>query len=100
MEEKVTGHLSAGKSENSIQLIISNGLPLGLTGPEDLSFEDALESMTSSSQKTLELHRLPAGTILTKSTGSFQDFSLSTFCSFSLQPEREPSLVNIRFKIN
>ena len=80
MEEKVTGHLSAGKSENSIQLIISNGLPLGLTGPEDLSFEDALESMTSA-QKTLELHRLPAGTILTKSTGSFQDFSLSTFCS-------------------
>ena len=66
--------------KNSIQLIISNGLPLGLTGPEDLSFEDALESMTSA-QKTLELHRLPAGTILTKSTGSFQDFSLSTFCS-------------------
>ena len=76
LEEEVTGHIQAGKSSKAVSLILSRGVPVGIYAPSSESFEEAVLGLTEA-RRILRLHRLPAGTILSKDSGTVHDFSLS-----------------------
>ena len=78
MEEEVTGHIQAGKSSKAVSLLLTKGVPVGIYAPAVESFEEAMLGLTEA-KRVLRLHRLPAGTILSKQSGTVHDFSLSYF---------------------
>ena len=78
IEEGVTGHIQSGKSSKAVSLILSRGIPVGLFAPTAESFEEAMLGLTEA-RRVIRLHRLPAGTILTRESGTVNDFSLSYF---------------------
>ena len=78
IEEGVTGHIQSGKSSKAVSLILSRGIPVGIFAPTAESFEEAMLGLTEA-RRVIRLHRLPAGTILTRESGTVDDFSLSYF---------------------
>ena len=78
IEEGVTGHIQSGKSSKAVSLILSRGIPVGIFAPTTDSFEEAMLGLTEA-RRVIRLHRLPAGTILTRESGTINDFSLSYF---------------------
>ena len=78
IEEGVTGHIQSGKSSKAVSLILSRGIPVGIFAPTAESFEEAMLGLTEA-RRVIRLHRLPAGTILTRESGTVNDFSLSYF---------------------
>ena len=78
LEEEVTGHIQAGKSSKAVSLLLSRGAPVGIYAPSAESFEEAVLGLTEA-KRVIRLHRLPAGTILTRESGTVHDFSLSYF---------------------
>jgi len=78
IEEGVTGHIQAGKSSKAVSLVLSKGIPVGIYAPSAESFEESMLGLTEA-KRVIRLHRLPAGTILTKESGTVHDFNLSYF---------------------
>ena len=78
IEEGVTGHIQSGKSSKAVSLILSRGIPVGIFAPTAESFEEAMLGLTEA-RRVIRLHRLPAGTILTRESGTVNDFNLSYF---------------------
>jgi len=78
IEEGVTGHIQSGKSSKAVSLILSRGIPVGIFAPTAESFEEAMLGLTEA-RRVIRLHRLPAGTILTRESGTVNDFTLSYF---------------------
>ena len=78
LEEEVTGHIQAGKSSKAVSLLLSRGVPVGIYAPSAESFEEAVLGLTEA-KRVIRLHRLPAGTILSRESGTVHDFSLSYF---------------------
>ena len=65
LEEEVTGHIQAGKSSKAVSLLLSRGVPVGIYAPSAESFEEAVLGLTEA-KRVIRLHRLPAGTILSR----------------------------------
>ena len=80
VEEKVTGHLSAGKSSKAIRIALVKGIPVAIQAPKDMKMVDAVSNLTES-KRVLALHRLPVGTILGPDSGNVIDFHLGGLCS-------------------
>ncbi len=101
MEERVTGHIQAGKSSKAISLVLSKGVPVGIYAPSAESFEEAMLGLTEA-KRVVRLHRLPAGTILTRESGTVHDFSLSYFRDLlvTVRTRSESRRANLRNKLN
>ena len=78
IKEEVTGHIQSGKSSKAVSLVLAKGIPVALYAPSCESFEEAVLGLTEA-KRVIRLHRLPAGSIVTKESGTVHDFSLSYF---------------------
>ena len=79
ISEQVTGHIKAGITENTaVSLVLSKGIPVAISAPSNVSFEEAVLNLTDS-KRVLKLHRLPTGTIVSKESGNLNDFTLADF---------------------
>tara|TARA_B100001093_G_scaffold349099_1_gene333692 strand:- start:74273 stop:77437 length:3165 start_codon:yes stop_codon:yes gene_type:complete len=98
--EQVTGHIQAGQSENAVSLLLSRGVPVGLSAPSSETFEEAMLRFTDSSW-VVKLHRLPAGTIVSRESGSFDEFTLSHFQDLlvTLRTRSESRRANLKSKL-
>lgn len=101
LEEEVTGHIQAGKSSKAVSLILSRGVPVGIYAPSCESFEEAVLGLTEA-KRVLRLHRLPAGTILTKESGTIHDFTLSYFKDLlvTVRTRSESRRANLAHRLN
>ena len=91
MEDMVSGHIQAGKSSKAVSLILAKGVPVGLYAPSCESFEEAMLGLTEA-KRVMRLHRLPAGTILTRESGTVHDFNLAYFRDLLGRSEPNPNL--------
>ena len=79
ISEQVTGHIKSGITENTaVSLVLSKGIPVTISAPNNVSFEEAILNLTDS-KRILKLHRLPTGTIVSKESGNLSDFTLADF---------------------
>lgn len=101
IEEQVTGHLQSGQSSTSISVILARGVPVGLSAPEGQSMEEAMLTFTDST-RVLKLHRLPAGSILSRDSGSVEHFTLDHFQDLlvTLRTRSESRRANLTTKLN
>ena len=77
VSEQVTGHIKSGITENTaVSLVLSNGIPVAISAPPNVSFEEAVLRLTDS-KRVLKLHRLPTGTIVSSESGNVDDFTLA-----------------------
>lgn len=79
MDDGVTGHLSAGRSDKAIRVALAKGIPVGIQAPKGHSLKAAMSDLTES-KRVLALHRLPVGTIIGTESGNVSGFSLGEFC--------------------
>ena len=101
LEEEVTGHIQAGKSSKAVSLLLSRGVPVGIFAPSAESFEEAVLGLTEA-KRVIRLHRLPAGTILSKESGTVHDFSLSYFKDLlvTVRTRSESRRANLTHRLN
>lgn len=101
IEEGVTGHIQSGKSSKAVSLILSRGIPVGIFAPTTDSFEEAMLGLTEA-RRVIRLHRLPAGTILTRESGTINDFSLSYFRDLlvTVRTKSESRRANLANRLN
>ena len=101
IEEGVTGHIQSGKSSKAVSLILSRGIPVGIFAPSSESFEEAMLGLTEA-RRVIRLHRLPAGTILTRESGTINDFSLSYFKDLlvTVRTKSESRRANLANRLN
>ena len=101
LEEEVTGHIQAGKSSKAVSLLLSRGVPVGIYAPSAESFEEAVLGLTEA-KRVIRLHRLPAGTILSRESGTVHDFSLSYFRDLlvTVRTRSESRRANLSHRIN
>jgi hypothetical protein len=101
IEEGVTGHIQSGKSSKAVSLILSRGIPVGIFAPTSESFEEAMLGLTEA-RRVIRLHRLPAGTILTRESGTINDFSLSYFKDLlvTVRTKSESRRANLANRLN
>ena len=101
LEEEVTGHIQAGKSSKAVSLLLSRGVPVGIYAPSAESFEEAVLGLTEA-KRVIRLHRLPAGTILSRESGTVHDFSLSYFRDLlvTVRTRSESRRANLFHRIN
>jgi len=78
IKEEVTGHIQSGKSSKAVSLVLAKGVPVAIYAPSCESFEEAVLGLTEA-KRVIRLHRLPAGSIVTRESGTVHDFSLSYF---------------------
>ncbi|MCS5533635.1 MAG: hypothetical protein NZ736_05200 [Candidatus Poseidoniaceae archaeon] len=77
VSEQVTGHIKSGITENTaVSLVLSKGIPVAISAPSNVSFEEAVLRLTDS-KRVLKLHRLPTGTIVSSESGNVDDFTLA-----------------------
>ncbi len=77
VSEQVTGHIKSGITENTaVSLVLSKGIPVAISAPNNVSFEEAVLRLTDS-KRVLKLHRLPTGTIVSSESGNIDDFILA-----------------------
>ena len=101
LEEEVTGHIQAGKSSKAVSLLLSRGVPVGIYAPSAESFEEAVLGLTEA-KRVIRLHRLPAGTILSRESGTVHDFSLSYFRDLlvTVRTRSESRRANLLYRMN
>ena len=101
LEEEVTGHIQAGKSSKAVSLLLSRGVPVGIYAPSAESFEEAVLGLTEA-KRVIRLHRLPAGTILSRESGTVHDFTLSYFRDLlvTVRTRSESRRANLSHRIN
>ena len=101
IEEGVTGHIQSGKSSKAVSLILSRGIPVGIFAPTTESFEEAMLGLTEA-RRVIRLHRLPAGTILTRESGTVNEFSLSYFKDLlvTVRTKSESRRANLANRLN
>ena len=101
LEEEVTGHIQAGKSSKAVSLLLSRGVPVGIYAPTAESFEEAVLGLTEA-KRVIRLHRLPAGTILSRESGTVHDFSLSYFRDLlvTVRTRSESRRANLSHRMN
>ena len=78
MEEEVTGHIQSGASSKAVSLVLSRGVPVALWAPSFETEEEAMLGLTESKRK-VKLIRFPAGTIVSSTSGTVDDFTLAGF---------------------
>ena len=79
LAEEVTGHVQSGTSSKSVSLLLSRGVPIALWAPNAES-ESAAMTMLTEPKRKVKLIRFSAGTVVSANSGSFESFTLSTFC--------------------
>lgn len=101
LEEEVTGHIQAGKSSKAVSLLLSRGVPVGIYAPSAESFEEAVLGLTEA-KRVIRLHRLPAGTILSRESGTVHDFNLSYFKDLlvTVRTRSESRRANLSHRMN
>ena len=99
--EEVTGHLQAGQSSNAVSVLLSRGIPVGISAPEGDTFEQAMEKFTDS-KWVLKLHRLPVGSIVSRESGTIEAFTLEAFRDLlvTLRTRSESRRANLNVKLN
>ena len=99
--EEVTGHLQSGQSAQSVSLLLSRGIPVGISAPEGDSLEEAMLKFTDS-KWVLKLHRLPVGSIVSRESGTVESFSLEIFRELlvTLRTRSESRRANLNVKLN
>ncbi len=78
VNEQVTGHLQSGQSSTAVSVLLARGIPVGVSAPEGQSLEEAMLTFTDST-RVLKLHRLPAGSIISRESGTVEEFKLDDF---------------------
>jgi len=78
VKEQVTGHLQSGQSSTAVSVLLARGIPVGMSAPDGQSLEEAMLTFTDST-RVLKLHRLPAGSIISRESGSVEEFMLDDF---------------------
>ena len=78
VKEQVTGHLQSGQSSTAVSVLLARGVPVGMSAPDGQSLEEAMLTFTDST-RVLKLHRLPAGSIISRESGSVEEFMLDDF---------------------
>ena len=101
IKEEVTGHIQSGKSSKAVSLVLSKGVPVAIYAPSSESFEEAVLGLTEA-KRVIRLHRLPAGTIVTKESGTVHDFSLAYFRDLlaTVRTRSESRRANLRNKLD
>lgn len=101
VNEEVTGHLQSGQSSTSVSLLLSRGVPVGISAPDGQSLEEAMLTFTDSS-RILKLHRLPSGTIVSRESGTVDEFRLDDFHDLlvTLRTRSESRRANLKSKLN
>ena len=101
IKEEVTGHIQSGKSSKAVSLVLSKGIPVAIYAPSCESFEEAVLGLTEA-KRVVRLHRLPAGTIVTKESGTVHDFSLAYFRDLlaTVRTRSESRRANLRNKLD
>ncbi len=101
IKEDVTGHIQSGKSSKAVSLVLSKGIPVALYAPSCESFEEAVLGLTEA-KRVIRLHRLPAGTILTRESGTVQDFSMTYFKDLlaTVRTRSESRRANLKNKLD
>jgi len=101
IKEEVTGHIQSGKSSKAVSLVLSKGIPVAIYAPSCESFEEAVLGLTEA-KRVIRLHRLPAGTIVTKESGTVHDFSLAYFRDLlaTVRTRSESRRANLRNKLD
>ena len=99
--EEVTGHLQSGQSSTSVSVVLSRGVPVAISAPEGQSLEEAMLTFTDSS-RILKLHRLPAGTVVSRDSGTVEEFRLDDFHDLlvTLRTRSESRRANLKNKLN
>ncbi len=99
--EEVTGHLQAGQSSNAVSVLLSRGIPVGISAPDGNTFDQAMQKFTDS-KWVLKLHRLPVGSIVSRDSGSITEFTLDGFKDLlvTLRTRSESRRANLTAKLN
>ena len=100
VKEEVTGHLQSGQSSTSVSVLLARGVPVGISAPEGQSLEEAMLTFTDSS-RILKLHRLPVGTIVSRDSGTVDEFRLDDFHDLlvTLRTRSESRRANLKSKL-
>ncbi len=100
VKEEVTGHLQSGQSSTSVSVLLARGVPVGISAPEGQSLEEAMLTFTDSS-RILKLHRLPVGTIVSRDSGTVEEFRLDDFYELlvTLRTRSESRRANLKSKL-
>ena len=82
-------------------MVLSKGIPVAIYAPSCESFEEAVLGLTEA-KRVIRLHRLPAGTIVTKESGTVHDFSLAYFRDLlaTVRTRSESRRANLRNKLD
>ena len=101
IKEEVTGHIQSGKSSKAVSLVIGKGIPVAIYAPSCESFEEAVLGLTEA-KRVIRLHRLPAGSIVTRESGTVHDFSLSYFRDLlvTVRTRSESRRANLRNRLD
>ena len=99
--EQVTGHLQSGQSSTSVSVLLARGVPVGVSAPEGQSLEEAMLTFTDST-RILRLHRLPAGSIISRESGTVEEFKLDDFHDLlvTLRTRSESRRATLKAKLN
>jgi hypothetical protein len=101
VEEQVTGHLQSGQSSSSVSVLLARGVPVGVAAPEGQSLEEAMLTFTDST-RVLKLHRLPAGSVISRDSGNVEEFKLDDFHDLlvTLRTRSESRRTTLKAKLN
>ncbi len=99
--EEVTGYLQAGQSSNAVSVLLSRGIPVGISTSEGDTLEQAMQKFTDS-KWLLKLHRLPVGSIVSRESGTVNTFTLDTFSELlvTLRTRSESRRANLNVKLD
>ncbi len=100
VKEEVTGHLQSGQSSTTVSVLLARGVPVGISAPDGQSLEEAMLTFTDSS-RILKLHRLPVGTIVSRDSGTVEEFRLDDFYDLlvTLRTRSESRRANLKSKL-
>ena len=100
VKEEVTGHLQSGQSSTAVSVLLARGVPVGISAPDGQSLEEAMLTFTDSS-RILKLHRLPVGTIISRDSGTVEEFRLDDFYDLlvTLRTRSESRRANLKSKL-
>ena len=101
MHEEVTGHLQSGQSSTAVSVVLARGIPVGVSAPQSATMEEAMLTFTDST-RVLKLHRLPAGSIVSRDSGTIEGFTLDHFQDLlvTLRTRSESRRANLASKLN
>ena len=77
LRRKADRHIQSGASSKAVSLVLSRGVPVALWAPSFETEEEAMLGLTES--KAGQAHSIPAGTIVSSTSGTVDDFTLAGF---------------------